>query len=738
MFSAARFSFFWSLFSYALRGRLSYRGGHRPPTGHVVPKSFAGVSVAASVDPAVDNYIVERLHEAGICSLRLDFTYGDADGPAARLLERLCSEPFQIMLHLVQPRDAAQSMEHRTTRTVWRSFVAETLDRFGEHIVAVEIGSTVNRKRWAGYTLRGFLSAWEIAHQEVRARGIKLAGPSVTDFEPPFNIGLLALLRQRQQLPDIHTNNLFAERCTEPERYDHKVLGRQLGAFARLNLVKKALLLKRIGADFGVPKLLSPAAFWTLPRIERLLPDSEQKQADYLTRYMVLCAASGALEGAWWGPLICHREGLIDDGQTHYPALERITHYASVSGGINDFRVRAAFRALQTFATMIPGCRYEGRLTFAQELEIHAFRSSTALIHVAWTVNARAAAVSDVYTSEDMQSATWLSRDGQSLTERPTLLTEAPTYLLWTADKTVAVNPDARILSDVVIHRHIAGKTHFLFREDGWQGILLARDKNEAELLLGKIHPARVGVPSTDTILRHARNAIWTIDDPRAAHARLVAKRPVKMHLHKKLLDRFKPSKGLRSWNGTCELLRRGVSAATPVAYFEKTDGSDLTENLFLCEFLAAKKSAREMVSTFARGLPEFCGVSEDNAWRQLCSFLLRMHGRGIHFRDLSGGNILICDVHEGQYDFSLIDTGRIHASDSSLTVCNRLSDLVRVCNKMSSQGRSKFMTMYMGGINRKFGGTLLVPFILYDIKVELKRLVGRKAISKLFRRHRA
>ena len=72
-----------------------------------------------------------------------------------------------------------------------------------------------------------------------------------------------------------------------------KILGRRLVGLHKFNLIKKARLLARLGADVGVPRLISPAAFWTLPRIERMLPDSEQKQADYLSRYMVLCAASG-------------------------------------------------------------------------------------------------------------------------------------------------------------------------------------------------------------------------------------------------------------------------------------------------------------------------------------------------------------------------------------------------------------------------------------------------------------
>lgn len=734
MFRFDRIRFLWAVVSHVFRGRLRYPSGHRPPEGHVVSEFFAGVGVAGSADPAIDDYVLTRLHDLGIRSVRIDFSYGDASGPAARLLERLCNESFQIMLHLVQPCDSAQAMEGGTGRAVWRDFVAETLDRFGKRVAAVEIGSTVNRQRWAGYTLTGFLSAWEIAYHEVRDRGIKLAGPNITDFEPPFNIGLLALLQQRSQLPDIHTNNLFSERCTEPERYDHKVFGRRLAPLAKVNLIKKALILKRIGTDFGVPRLLSPAAFWTLPRIERLLPDSEQKQADYLSRYMVLCAASGALEGAWWGPLICHREGLIDDGHAPYPALERITHYASVGDRLSDFRERAAFHALQTFVKMIPGCRYEGRLTSSPVLETHAFRSSGSLIHVVWTINGRAAAFSDLYKPEDMNSAEYLSRDGQLLAEKPTLITETPLYLCWAADRKVVPNIDASILSDVVIHRHIAGKTHFLFRENGWQGIVLARNRSEAELLLGTIHPERIAPPVTDSILRHARNAIWTINDPRADQNRLVIKQPVKMHLHKKLLDRFKPSKGLRSWNGTCELLRRGISAAPPVAYFEKLGDNSLLRNFYICEYISADSSARELASTFARGEFDFLGMPEQDSYRCLCKFISPVHDRGIYFRDLSGGNILIKKSERGEFELSLIDTGRIHSYDESLSIRQRISDLVRVCNKMSKSGREMFLDMYLERIGKRSGFLLSLPFHIYDLKVRAKRAIGRKAISRLLR----
>jgi hypothetical protein len=723
-----------ALLAYLLRGGFAFRGGHRPPVGHVVPEAFAGVGIAAAEDPVVDDWLLARLNESGIRHVRLDFTYGDAERPAGRLLERLLGASLQVTLHLVQPVGQARKMESSDeARREWQEFIVATLDRFGCRVEIVEIGSTTNRKRWAGYTLAGFLAAWEIAWREVRARELTLAGPSITDFEPPWNVGLLALLRERGQLPDLHTDNLFSERCTEPERYDHKILGHRLAPLHKFNLVKKARLLARIGADFGVPRLFSPSAFWTLPRIERMLPDSEEKQADYLARYMALCAASGALERAWWGPLVCHREGLIDEGKLPYPALERITHYAGIRSGPDDLRVRLALLALTAFAGMIPGSRYEGRLNVSEQLEVHAFRTGSELIHVTWTSNGRAAALQDIHTTEDLQAAAFYSRDGLLLSEPPTLATESPIYLRWPASRQVVINPDASALQDVAIHRHVVGLTHFFFREGTWQGILLARDAAEAAMLLQRIHPERIGAPPADSTLRHARNAIWTVADPRTEGAKLVIKQPVKMHLHKKLLDRFKPAKGLRSWNGTCELLRRGIDAAPPVAWFEKRGDTSLTQNYYICEYVPAEFSARELVSAFSRGDATFEGVSEVDAYQQLCRYLLTMHGRGIFFRDLSGGNILLRKQEDGGFAFSLIDTGRIHVFRGALSLRQRFADLARICNKLHWEGREKFLQIYLAALGKKLCWWHRLPFLSYDIKVAAKRRIGRKALKRLF-----
>lgn len=716
--------------SALLRGRLFMRNGHLPPAGHTVPQGFAGVGVATNADPATDEAVIRILRETGLSRVRLDYTYGDGENHVARFLEALLTEGFKVTLHLVQPAQAAAHMEETTAVEQWHAFVRDALDRFGSRIELLEAGSTVNRKRWAGYTLEGFLAAWRIVREETRQRGITLAGPSVTDFEPVWNIGLLALLREHDLLPDIHTNNLFSERCTEPERWDHKILGHRLAPLIRFNLIRKARLLQRIGADFGVPRLMSPAAFWTLPRIERFLPDSEQKQADYLARYMVLCAASGALEAAWWGPLVCHREGLVDDGEFAYPKLERITHYASVDGKAADFRARPALAALATFARSIPGSRYEGRLNHgASGLEVHAFRSGEHLIHVAWTINTCAAAACDLYRDSDLAAAEWIDRDGRQLDEMPTLLTESPLYLHWPADRQVAVLDTAAPLTGVSIHRHIAGLRHYYHRDAAWHGMVLAANRDEADLLIAALHPDHIGAPPTKReSLRLARNVIWRVQDPRRADGVLVAKKPVKHHLHKKLLDRLKPSKARRSWNGTAELLRRGIDAAAPVAWFEQRSGRDITQNWYLCENVEGSQSVGAL----------FAATHNTNENPELvahvANFVRRMHDRGIFFRDLSGGNLLISTRCESLH-FQLIDTGRLRCFRRSLTRGMRLADLTRVTHKLDPAGRASFLQHYFARQNGPLSATVNIRFTLYDQKARIKRWLRRTELYKKLKR---
>ena len=727
--------------AYILSGKLYIKRGHIPPDNHLVPKDYIGVCVASAAGVNMDDYVIAQLRALGLQQVRLDFTYGDLESFNARFLQRLISEKFNVLLHLVQPFAEAKNMERATQQATWQSFLNKVLDGYGAHISRIEIGATINRKRWAGYTFNGFLRTWDIAFTTTKRFNIQLAGPNVTDFEPIYNIGILSMLKAKKQLPHIHTNNLFSERVSEPERFDHRVFKYRWATILKFNLIKKARLLKKISTDFGIKHFISPVAFWAIYRIQRLLPDGEQKQADYAARYLLLNAASGALDQVFWGALICHREGLIDDGlnDAEYPALERVTHYASVDGQLADFWHHASFNAIKTVAGIIQGARYQTAISTANGLEIHHFQTEQHDIHALWTINGRVALLQDIYDLADIQQARIINRDGADAL--PGIISESPVYLLWPKNQRVTVKSNLALIKDLAIHAHIQGLQYYPFRQEGWFGMILAKDADEAVLLAQQLHPAKLISPQKNNALRHARNAIWALPDPRNAEKQVTVKQPVKMYPHKALLDRFKPSKAKRSWNGTLELLRRGVSAAQPVAFFEKENDTTLKQNFYICDYVKADCSVGEMFVHFAKGNNTFlfadknCSISAEETYSQLAQYLQHMHKTGSFFRDLSGGNLLVQLQENKKLHFSLIDTARARFYTHTSPFNERLSDLTRICNKLHWAGREQFMRLYLTNDHKKFTFKIKLTFYLYDFKVDFKRKFGRKSIRKLINR---
>ncbi len=717
--------------NYVIKGRLALPGGHLPPAAHPVPADFVGVGVTTGDDPAIDDFVLEKLAELNLKQVRLDFSYDDIDGPVSRLLGKLLDARIRVLLHLVQPFREAQQMKTAAAQARWQTFVENVTQKFGHRLYAIEIGATSNRRHWSGYDTESFFHCWRIAHDIIREQRIKLAGPNISDFEPLHNIAALSRMQRDLQLPDIHTNNLFSERVTEPERYDHRIFGTKLALKLKVNLVKKARLLQKVTTDFGVKQLISPAAFWTLPRIRRLLVHGEQKQADYLTRYFTLLAASGAMQQVFWGPFLCSREGLVDDGSGVYPKLERITHYQSVLGQRADFRLRPAFYAMQQFNRLIPGSFYQGPLATTENLEVHAFRRSDALIHVLWTINGKAMALNQLYDEETLAKAECFSRDGELLTETPEFAGESPIYLRWPAGTLISFDdPHGKNMD--AWYRYMPGKQLYRFQQDGWHGLLYADNQAVANQLRQQLHPLHLPEPQTDNILRKARNIIWRVDN--VLDRPFIAKKPLKMAAHKKLLDRWRPCKAKRSWIAAAELLRRGIPTAKPIAYFEKTADRSLLQNLYLCEQVDHDFSARELVTAFRDGADTYQGVTAAQAYPQLAVFLNDMHARGVFFRDLAGGNILIKKQTDSTLAFTLIDINRARFFNRNATLSERLSDLARICHKLHWAGREQLLKEYLA-LNRKFGKRfnwrMKLPFYLYDFKVNFKRKYGRKAIRR-------
>ncbi|MES2501668.1 MAG: lipopolysaccharide kinase InaA family protein [Pseudomonadota bacterium] len=721
--------------SYILKGGLRIKNGHFPNSQHSIPSNFIGVCLASNASPATDDYIVLQLQNLGVKRVRLDFSYGDLSSFNARFLRRLIAEKFEVTLHILQPFAAAKNMQSTNEQGAWRDFLLQVLDSFGADIQAIEIGNTLNRKRWAGYTLDGFLSAWAIAHAEIKARSINLIGPNIQDFEPLYNISLLKTLNNLNQLPDIHSDNLFVERVTEPERFDHRIFKYQWARVFKFNLIKKARVLQKIGHDFGVNRTASSVAFWAIYRIQRLLPDGLQKQADYAARYFLLLAASGSLTHANWGALICQREGLISDGLTEadYPDLERVAHYKNADGELDSYQYNPSFNAVKTVASLIEGAQYIAPIATAKGLEIHHFTKDGQHFHAAWAINGKAALLNTVYPENTLQAAKILNRDGEALTQIPDLITESPIYLLWENDASTTLNPV--LAKDVTIHAHVKNLQYFEFKYSDWQGLVMAVNEADAELLMQKLHPDTLHAPNKDGALRHARNAIWAVADPRNSAKQLTVKQPMKMYPHKAFLDRFKPSKAKRSWNGAMELMRRGVGTAQPVAYFEKMGDTTLKQNFYICEFVKADANIGQIFAAYSRGEHDYLGLNPELVYTQLAQYCHTMHSRGVHFRDLSGGNILVNISAINTLSFSLIDTARIHAYNHGIAFNLRIADLTRACHKLNWAGRERFMQIYLALSGRQFTWQNRLQFQLYDFKVSLKRTIGRKGIKRLIKR---
>ena len=208
---------------YFLRGGMHIKNGHLPSQGHTVPEDFIGICVASNANPATDSYVIEQLNDLGIKQVRLDFSYGDLTSAKARFLKRLIADKFVVTLHLIQPFVAAKAMLQADEQFIWRKFVHDVAQAYAKQIKQIEIGTTINRKRWAGYSMEGFLKTWDIAYSEIKKHNVTLVGPNIQDFEPLYNVSLLKTLKVKQQLPDILSNNLFSERVIEPELPDFRV-----------------------------------------------------------------------------------------------------------------------------------------------------------------------------------------------------------------------------------------------------------------------------------------------------------------------------------------------------------------------------------------------------------------------------------------------------------------------------------------------------------------------------------
>ncbi len=699
--------------------------GHRPTGPHPIPPDFLGVCVAPGRDPDSDDFLVALLRRLGVSAVRLDGTDLAAASSQRRLLERLLHESFHVALHLVQPREEAAAMDDPRTQAVWRARLATILDRYGRDVEWVEIGSTINRRRWAGYSWRGFWTAWTIAWSEANKRNVTLAGPNVTDFEPIYNAVFLACAKQAGCLPAVHTDNLFVERATEPEAWDPKVFGKAFRRLGRFNLIKKARLLQAIGRRHGVETFVCSHVSWSLRRIRRFLERAEEKQADYVTRYVCLAAASGALRRVYWGPLVGQREGLVDDGTQEYPKIPHVTLYPRMAGDVRSYRIRPAYHTFRTAVARLSGTVYAGAQLTENGLEIHAFVSDAHLLHVVWTTNGRLARLRGCYPSDVVERATICSQEGETLRAIPCTVGESPLYLIWPREEKPLVLPTAAPLRNVrvAVRRDTA---FYPIEHADWRGLLAAPAKDRPPDPTPFL-PDRIREVPVQEVLRDRRNRVWCLTDPTCSDRRLVVKCFRPGPWYKRFLQRWKPSRGRAAWNAAHELLRRGLLTPNPIAFLEPRDLRARTTSYYICERFDASGSVRQAFEAFAGGASVACGLEGNTFYQALAAFLLRMHDRGVYFRDLSAGNVLFRVLPGDAPFFALVDTARARFFDHPLPLRLRLADLQRIVHPLHERGRNAFLASYCALQRRRPFFWMRIPFWLYDSKHALKALRKRR-----------
>jgi len=685
---------------------------------------FFGINIATSEDAECDDYVIEQLHELGIKHVRMHFSYDSVSSYGERLLNRVLSEDIDVLLTLLPPRnDARVLLDDKAALDDWREFVSGVFERYHDTVSIFEIGNASNRKKWSGYQLDSFLLAWREAYSLARTDYSSLAGPNVSDFEPLYNIAFLKTVKKLGRVPKIHTDNLFVERVVEPEAFDHRVLGLSAGKWLKLNLIKKARILDAIGKKFGCEQTFATYQCWTIKRLSRWSDKPEKKQADYLSRYLILAAASNALNRVYWGPLICGRDGLIDDGSdmSGYPEIDNVSYYKCVRGEVTQFQLRPAFFALKFVRTILSNTSCiqgtNGLNGVSHFVFTHQGGNET---HVAWCRDGVSVASLDIYPNALSKKAKYYNNCGEELGEMPANIDEQPLFICFPVGESIC-RPDKHGIESLNSLESLISRDNSIhsFSNNDWQGSLMVASTSTLSETSASLLPEVINQVPELKVLRDKRNKIWNIDSD---FGRLTIKLNRSSGV-RKIGYYFKSSKAKRHWDNAVTMLTRGVNTPVPYAYFDRHNNSGIEDSYYITEFIEDAFSARDVFASINKNEGTYRGVAHSILLEKLAQFICNLHDNAIIHRDLSSGNILFtCDdaMHLQLY---FIDIGRAKVV-SELSARQRLIDLMRICYKLSWPAREEFMGYYNRHLGYKVSAFWRCAVRYFIFKQQSKRFI--------------
>lgn len=115
----------------------------------------------------------------------------------------------------------------------------------------------------------------------------------------------------------------------------------------------------------------------------------------------------------------------------------------------------------------------------------------------------------------------------------------------------------------------------------------------------------------------------------------------------------FRKSKAARSFIHACKIKQLGFHTPEPISYIETFSGNLLKHSFFLSVYDSESETVRSLMAGEDK-------LDSTNKLFRFACFTAKLHQAGVYHFDYSPGNILIKNLPNNDYQFSLIDINRM------------------------------------------------------------------------------
>ncbi|WP_026710431.1 lipopolysaccharide kinase InaA family protein [Flavobacterium filum] len=145
-----------------------------------------------------------------------------------------------------------------------------------------------------------------------------------------------------------------------------------------------------------------------------------------------------------------------------------------------------------------------------------------------------------------------------------------------------------------------------------------------------------------------------------------------KPHLINKFLYAYvRKSKAKRSFEYAERLLSKGIGTPEPIAYVENTDWLGLNDSYYICEYIKANYTFRDILK-----LED--AQKKEKIIRQFVAFTYKLHCAHVEFIDHSTGNTLIKEEGNDIFSFFLVDLNRTNF-DKEMNLDERIKNFSKL-----------------------------------------------------------